>query len=129
MIIGVCIGVRFLILQRYVGRMDTSAFLRDFYVLRCPVHCFLDRSDVDSDLNFAIGRIRTRMRFDYMGDIKCLSFAMTNSDYFMISGMHDHYSALVTHRLGPCLDVNKVRSESVFGRGITMSPVEETIGH
>jgi len=64
-----------------------------------------------------------------MGDIKCLSFAMTDSDYFMISGMHDHYGALVTHRLGPCLDVDKAQSESGVVRGITMPPVEETIGH
>jgi hypothetical protein len=64
-----------------------------------------------------------------MGDIKSLSFAMADSDYLMVSGMQNHYSTLVVHRLGPCLDVNKKRSESVFGRGITMAPVEETTGH
>ena len=126
MIIGVCIGVRFLILHRYV---DRRVSLHGFFVLRCPIYCFLDRSDVDSDLKFAIGRIRTRMRFDDIGDIKCLSFAMTDADYFMISGMHDHYSALVAHRLGPCLDVNKKQSELVFGRRITMPPVEEKTVH
>ena len=42
-----------------------------------------------------------------MRDIKSLSFAMTDSDYFMISGMQNHYSALVAHRLSPCLDRNK----------------------
>src|SRR5712691_8671479 len=117
MIIGAYIGVRLPILQRYVGRRVS---LRGFFVLRRPIYRILDRSDVDSDLNFAIGRIRTRMRFDDIGDIKCLSFAMTDSDYFMISGMHDHYGALVTHRLGPCLDVDNMQSELGVLWGIKM---------
>lgn len=103
----VCIRVRCLILQRYVGRV-TSFFL---IILGYPIYRVLDRGDVNSDLNFAIGRIRTGMRFDHMGDIKCLSFAMTDSDYFMISGVQNHYSAVVAHRLGPRLDVNKKQSE------------------
>jgi len=113
----------------YVGRRVTSAFLLGFFVLPCSIYRFLDRRDVNPDLNLAIGMIRTRMWFDDMGDIKCLSFAMTDSDYFMVPGMQNHYSALVAHRLSPSLDVNKKQSESVFGRENTMSPVEGMIEH
>lgn len=84
MIAGNTIGIRFLVLERYVGSGIATAFLYSFYTLLCPIDRVLECSDVDSDLKLAIGGIRTRMGFDYMGYIKRLSFAMTDTNYLVI---------------------------------------------
>jgi hypothetical protein len=57
------------------------------------------------------------MGFDDMGYIKRLSFAMTDPNYLVIPRMKNHYGALVTDRLSPCLDdVNEISRNQRLGQ-------------
>jgi hypothetical protein len=84
------------------GACITSFFCFSIQVLLNPVHDFLQSGYVETDMNFTISRC-SRVRLDYVRNIERLTFAMTNTDYFVVSGMQNDDGAVNAYSLGPGL--------------------------
>ena len=76
--------------------------MRNRILLTNPVYCFHDRGDVDTDLDFAISRIRfvRAYNFRYM---ERLAGTMTNANNLVVARVQYHDCTIMANRLRPCL--------------------------
>jgi hypothetical protein len=92
------------IILQVVHSAGVMPFLFGMQLLLNSVHDFPKSSNVETNMDFAVSRC-SGMGLDYMRDIECLIFVMTNTNYFMVSQVQNNYCAISAHSLGPGLQM------------------------